>query len=239
MAGPTRTAGQPDYSSTGTSKFIPALWAGKLVTKFYATTMFAEIANTDYEGQISTMGDSVIIRTRPNLAINDYEIGMNLQYQRPESANVKLDIDKAKYFAFEIKDIEAYQSDIQLMDEFTDDATEQMQIVIDKDVLSTIYADVAAENAGATAGALSGSYNLGAPGAPVGLTKDNILDFIVDMGSVLDEQNVPQTGRWLGLPAWACGMIKKSDLKDASLAGDGTSIMRNGRVGMIKPLILH
>lgn len=31
MAGPTRVAGEPNYSSTGTSKFIPALWSGKLV----------------------------------------------------------------------------------------------------------------------------------------------------------------------------------------------------------------
>lgn len=233
MAGPTRAAGQPDYSSTGTSKFIPAIWSGKLVRKFYATTVFGEIANTDYQGDISAMGDSVIIRTRPNIAISDYEIGMNLQYQRPEKPSVSLDIDQAKYFAFEVKDIEAFQSDIQLMDEFTDDATEQMQIVIDGDILGYIPADVAAANAGATAGVKSGSFNLGVAGTPLVITKDNVLDVIVDMGTVLDEQNVPQTGRWLVLPPWACGMIKKSDLKDASLAGDGTSIMRNGRIGMI------
>jgi hypothetical protein len=35
------------------------------------------------------------------------------------------------------------------------------------------------------------------------------------------------------------GTIKKSDLKDASLTGDGVSVLRNGRVGMIKPLILQ
>lgn len=34
-------------------------------------------------------------------------------------------------------------------------------------------------------------------------------------------------------------MIKKSDLKDASLAGDGTSIMRNGRIGMIDRLMIY
>jgi hypothetical protein len=35
------------------------------------------------------------------------------------------------------------------------------------------------------------------------------------------------------LPAWAVGLLKQSDLKDASLAGDATSAMRNGRVGVI------
>ena len=35
------------------------------------------------------------------------------------------------------------------------------------------------------------------------------------------------------IPEWFAGLIKKSDLKDASLTGDGKSILRNGRIGMI------
>lgn len=108
-----------------------------------------------------------------------------------------------------------------------------MKQTVDSQVLADIYDDVAAANAGATAGAISASFNLGAATAPVQLTKANILDYIIDCGTVLDEQNCPETGRYLILPAWACGMIKKSDLKDASLTGDGKSIMRNGRLGII------
>jgi hypothetical protein len=55
----------------------------------------------------------------------------------------------------------------------------------------------------------------------------------VDCGTVLDEQNVPQTGRFVVIPAFAAGLIKKSDLKDASMTGDSTSVMRNGRLGII------
>ena len=47
MSGVGRAAGHPDYSADGTSKFIPQLWSGKLVTKFYAATVFGDIANTD------------------------------------------------------------------------------------------------------------------------------------------------------------------------------------------------
>ena len=35
------------------------------------------------------------------------------------------------------------------------------------------------------------------------------------------------------------GLIKKSDLKDASLTGDGKSILRNGRIGMIDRFTLY
>lgn len=47
MAGLARASGHPDYSSSSTSKFVPAIWANKLVEKFYDATVFGEIANTD------------------------------------------------------------------------------------------------------------------------------------------------------------------------------------------------
>ena len=71
------------------------------------------------------------------------------------------------------------------------------------------------------------------------MDKTNVLDYIVNLGSVLDEQNVPETDRWVVLPVWACGFVKQSDLKDASLAGDSTSIMRNGRLGMIDRFMIY
>lgn len=233
MAGPTRAAGAPNYSSSGTAGFIPEIWSGKLVEKLYASTCFGEIANTDYEGEIKNKGDTVQIRTVPSITIKDYQIGGGLTYEKPTSDKVELQIDKAKYFAFEVNDIDRYQADIKLMDEFSDDGGEQMKIAIDTDILARHYADVDAANAGATAGVKSASYNLGAAGAPIAITKANVLDVLVDCGSVLDEQNVPETGRWIILPAWMSGMLKKSDLKDASIMGDAQSVFRNGKLGTL------
>ena len=224
-------------ASDSASKFIPQVWSGKLVEKFYTATVFGAIANTDYEGEISDFGDSVIIRTTPTLVITDYQIGDALNYETPTNANTSLDINKGKYFAFALDDVDAMQSDINLMDDWSEDASEQMKIAVDSDVITNIVADVAAANLGLTAGAISGDIDLGATGTngtdAFLINKGNILDYLVDMGTVLDEQNVPESGRWLVMPAWMVAMIKKSDLKDASLAGDGTSIIRNGLVGMV------
>lgn len=173
------------------------------------------------------------IRTTADITINDYIKGQPLTYQRPSSPNVTLNIDKGKYFGTVLDDVDKIQSDMKLLDNWSGDASEQMKIKIDKDVLGNIYADVAATNKGAAAGAESASINLGATGAPVQLTKITILDYLVDVGTVLDEANVPETGRWIVLPAWATGMLKKSDLKDASITNDGVSVLRNGRIGMI------
>lgn len=225
--------GQADYGSNGTSRFIPQIWSGKLIEKLYARTCFAEIANTDYEGEIKNQGDTVIIRTTPSLTIRDHKMGATLTYEQPESPPVELRIDKGKYFAFECDDVAAYQSDIKLMDSWSEDGGQQMKISIDTSVLATIYADAGAENAGATAGAKSAAYNLGTAAAPVTLTKDNVLDYIADIGSVLDEQNVPEDGRWLVIPAWVKNLLKKSDLRDAGITGDGTSVIRNGKIGVL------
>lgn len=233
MAGPARAVGAPNYSSSGTAGFIPEIWSGKLVEKLYASTVFGEIANTDYTGEIKNKGDTVQIRTVPSITIRDYEIGGGLTYEKPVSDKVELQIDKAKYFAFDVNDIDAYQADIKLMDEFSSDGGEQMKIAIDTDIMARHYADADAENAGATAGAKSGNINLGAATAPVAVTKDNVLDLIVDCATVLDEQNVPETGRWMILPMWMTGMLKKSDLRDAGIMGDSQSVYRNGKLGML------
>ena len=53
------------------------------------------------------------------------------------------------------------------------------------------------------------------------------------MGTVLDEANCPEQNRFLVIPAKMAGLIKQSDLKDASITGDGSTPLRNGRLGMI------
>jgi hypothetical protein len=188
---------------------------------------------TDYEGEITGQGDKVNIRTVPNMTIRDYQKGGTLQVERPESPNVVLTVNKAKYFNFVLDNIDKYQSDINLMDAWAADGGEQMKIAIDTDLLGVIYTQAAALNVGLTAGRKSASFNLGATGSPYAVTAANIVDAITACAAVGDEQNWPETGRWMVIPAWMRYLVMNSDLKNASLAGDDASILRNGRIGMI------
>lgn len=235
LAGVPAAAGAPAYSGT----FIPEIWSGKLVEKFYDATVFGEIANTDYEGEISAQGDKVNIRTVPTMTIRDYQKGSNLQYERPESPNVTLNVDKAKYFAFTVDNIDKFQSDIKLMDAWAGDGGEQMKIAIDTQVLATIYPLAATANKGLTAGRKSGAYNLGVTGTPAVVTAANVLEYITACAAVGDEQNWPEQGRWMIIPAWMRWVLMNSDLKNASLSGDESSILRNGRIGMVDRFMLY
>lgn len=233
--------GRPDYSGN----FIPEIWSGKLIENFYDATVLAAISNTDYEGEIRRMGDTVNIRTQPNITIRDYVKGQNLTVENPDSPKLQLVIDKGDYFACVEDDIDRIQSDVKLMDMWSKDASEQMKIKIDQRVLTDLLPGIAAANKGATAGQQSAAFNLGTTGAPLTVTKDGagsttpVVDLIVDLGTVLDEANVPESDRFLVIPARMAGLIKKSELKDASLTGDGTTPIRNGRLGMIDRFTLY
>lgn len=233
VSGSPTPAGSSNPSPAYTGVFIPTIWSGKLIEKFYDSTVLAAIANTDYEGDIGNQGDKVVIRTKPTISINDYEANQALVVERPSSNIVELLIDKGKYFNTILDDVMETQSDLNQLSMWADDASEQMKITIDSDVLRGVAVDVDAANQGATAGRISGDINLGVTLTPRVITANDIIDLIVDMGQTLDEQNIPETGRWLILPAWACALIKRSELRDASLTGDGTSMARNGRLGMI------
>jgi len=229
------TPGNPAY----TGNFIPEIWAGKLIENFYDATVCAAIANTDYEGSIKAHGDTVNIRTTPTITVRTYVKGQNLDVEMPNSDKLQLLIDKGEYFACIEDDVDKVQSDINLMDTWSKDASEQMKIKIDQRVLTDIIPGVSAYNAGGTAGRITGNINLGSVGTPVALTSSNVLEYIVDMGVVLDEANVPESGRWMVIPAKMAGLIKKSDLKDASITGDAQSPLRNGRIGMIDRFTLY
>ena len=206
-----------------------------MVEKFYPATVIGDISNTNYEGEINSYGDSVVIRTTPDISIENYEVGMDLTYEVPESPSTELQINKGLSFSFAIEDIDKIQSDIDLITDWTQDVSRGFATAVDKDIFVNVPSQSALENQGTTAGIISGDINMGVAGAgtAVSLDKDNVLSWLIDMGTILDEQNVPEESRSVVLPARICGLIKKSDLKDASLAGDDTSIIRNGRLGMI------
>lgn len=193
-------------------------------------------SNTDYAGDIASYGDKVIIRTKPDVTINPYTADTTLLVERPSSASVELDIDKGFYFNAILDDVMEVQMDLDSLNLWSDDASEKMKIKIDEEVLTYIPTEAGSTNSGANAGKISGDIDLGSAGSPLLITPADVLDKIVEAGQCLDENNIPEQGRWMVIPAWLGAMIKKSELKDASLTNDGQTMLRNGRLGMIKQL---
>lgn len=222
----------PSFSGT----FIPNLWADKLIVKFYENTMLSEVTNTDYEGQFKSKGDSIRIRTRPDINIRPYEIGTNLQYEVPTPDYLDMQIDQGFYFGVKVSDVIQYQADRDLMNMFTDEAAKEMKISIEEEVFFNTLVDQGpdADNEGGTAGALSAAYNLGSDTAPVDDSDpNNVLQTILRMSSVLDEQNVPPDGRYLLLSPYDRHLLLQSNIAATFFSGDSSSIQRTGKIGTI------
>ena len=183
--------------------------------------------------------DKVYIRTIADITTFDYQKGMVLPKQRPESPDIELLINQGRAWNVLLDDVDKIQSDIDLLNKFTDDAAKQIQITVDAQLLGSAYSDASTYNYGATAGKITAGYNLGASGAPVQITKTNIIDYITYCGGVLDENDVPDESRWMVIPSWMAVMIKGSDLKDASLSGDPKSTLRTGLLGMIDRFVIY
>lgn len=234
MAFPT-AGGHPQLSGI----HIPTLYLPQILLVFYMSTVFNAIANTDYQGEITREGDTVIIPTMPEAVIYDAPKGGSPgPLQLPAPGSIQLLIDRAKGFQIGVESLDLQQANMDFWPAWVKHYGARLAEAIDRDVLATIYAEVHAANTGATAGAQSGSYNLGVAGAPLVLTASNILTKLTEMWAVLREQEVPEEDNYVVLPHWALQRLMDSDLKNAAFIG-GPSSLRNGLYGELAGFKLY
>ena len=202
--------------ASGENHFIPEVFSKKLQAKFYAQTMLSEVTTNEYEGEISGLGNKVNIRTVPAVSVADYS--GSISYSDVTSSTIELDINKAKSYAFKVDDILREQADIDFMNEAANDAAQNMKIAIEQDV----FANVAA-----------GSSLTDINGTPANVTSANVLGHILDAGQLLDENNIPEDGRFMIINPAVATVLKQSELRQAYLTGDNVSPLRNGFIGTV------
>ena len=202
--------------ASGEQHFIPEVFSKKLQAKFYAQTMLSEVTTNEYEGEISGLGNKVNIRSVPAVTVADYS--GSLSYADVTSGTIELNIDKAKSYAFKVDDILREQADIDFMNEAANDAAQNMKIAIEQDVFANVAAGSSLTDVNAT---------------PSNLTSSNILGFILDAGQTLDENNIPEDGRYMIISPAAATLLKQSELRQAYLTGDNVSPLRNGFIGTV------
>lgn len=219
--------------STFSGNLIPSKWAKKMAAVYHTSLVMNYIANTDYEGEIKDSGDVVKVRIVPTIDVGDYVIGTDMTVQSLTGSSVDVNIDKAKYFAFNADDIETKQADVDYVSKSMEEGAYAIKKQVETAFFSGIYTGADTDNTGATAGAASGIYNLGASGSAVALTKTNVLDYIFNCATVLDEQDVPDADRWIVIPPAMANIVKKSDIREVYVTGDTKSVIRTGNIGMI------
>ena len=99
------------------SNFISTVWSENLYKELDKQYIAVSNCNRDYEGEIKNMGSSVKICGIGKINIGDYTKNTDMFTPQALSDTVReLVIDQAKYFNFQIDDIDKTQSSPKLMD---------------------------------------------------------------------------------------------------------------------------
>ena len=200
-------------------KFIPAIWSAKLLLALQKTLVYGQpaVVNRDYEGEIGNAGDTVKIHGFGAVSVFDY--AKNGDMPPPETLTdeeMTLKIDQSKGFNFQIDDIDKAQQTPKIMGAAMADAAYRLADAADQ-FIAAHY--------------VHAGRQIGSDAAPTALTKDNVYDIVVDMGTALTEKNVPKEGRFLILPPWAYGLILKDDRFTGTGGAGAETALANGQVG--------
>lgn len=129
------------------SNFIPTIWSETLYSELNKNFVAVNHCNRDFEGDIKSKGSVVNICGVGDITISDYSA--NTDMSNPQELNdsvTKLEINRAKFFNFQIDDVNKAQTSPKLMEAAMQKAAEAIANEADKHVFS-LYS-----NAGKTFG---------------------------------------------------------------------------------------
>ncbi|GHF73953.1 P22 phage major capsid protein family protein [Streptomyces thermodiastaticus] len=202
------------------SAFKPEVWTADLLVTLEKSLVYAApgVVNRDYEGDISQYGDTVHITTLADPTIGTYTPHTDITIEDVDDSDQTLLIDQAKYFAFEVDDVEKRQSRNggAVLTEQARKAAYKLRDVADAYVAGLMAA-------GVDAGNLLAEQTLSTPSAAY--------DLLVDLGVTLDEDNVPEEGRWAIVTPAFYGLLLKDDRFVGSGDATAAATRTNGMVG--------
>ena len=223
------------------SYFLPSIYSRKVLNFFRKSSVVEAITNTDYAGEISAYGDSVKIIKEPVISVSDYTRNTDTTETRLTDQEINLVVDSAKAFKFIVDDIESNMSHVNFKEVATSSAAYALRDSYDAAVIANMFSGVSTSSPdhviGADAAAATqtmgqhqgGSNSIDLTGSDG--TGADPLDVMAFMAKLLDEQNVPEEGRWfVAPPAWY-EQLSQSGSKLMSVdfnAGQGS--IRNGLV---------
>ena len=220
------------------SFFLPSIYSKKVLNFFRKASVAEAITNTDYSGEISSFGDSVKVIKEPVITVYQYERGADVTQTKLTDQEITLVVDVANAFKFIVDDIETAMSHVNFKEVAASSAAYALKDAFDAGVIAKMIAGVSASSPNhilgsdsatdLAAGTLDGTGNLD---IGFGSNEHDPLDVMAHMARLLDEQSIPEEGRWFLAPPSFYEQLSQSSSKLMSVdfnAGQGS--IRNGLV---------
>ena len=225
-------------SGQNNSFFMPSVFSKKVLNFFRKASVAEAITNTDYAGEISAFGDSVKIIKEPVITVYQYERGADVTQTKLTDQETTLVVDTANAFKFIVDDIETAMSHVNFKEVASSSAAYSLRDAYDTGIIATLFAGVSAaspnhilgsDNAtDLAAGTFDGTGNLD---IGFGSNEHDPIDVLSHMARLLDEQNVPEEGRWfLADPAFYEILVQSSSKLLSVDYNAGQGSIRNGLV---------
>ena len=220
------------------SFFLPKVYSKQVLNFFRKASVAEAITNTDYAGEIASFGDTVRIIKEPTITVDQYERGQAITATKLTDQEVTLIIDIANAFKFIVDDIETNMSHVNFRDVATSSAAYALRDSFDSGVIATMFSGVSASSPNhvlgsdnatdLAAGTFDGTGNL-----DIGYAsgEHDPIDVLSHMARLLDEQNVPEEGRWfLANPQFYEQLVQTSSKLMSVDFNAGQGSIRNGLV---------
>ena len=125
------------------TNFIPTIWSENLISALDKQYIGVANCNRDFEGDIKQRGSSVKICDIGDITVGDYTKDTDMSTPQELSDNLtELVIDRAKYFNFQIDDIDKAQCSPKLIEAAMKNAANALSNAADKYIYS-LYCDAA------------------------------------------------------------------------------------------------
>ena len=236
----TDTNGNFGNSVTGQTNafFMPKVYSKKVLNFFRKASVAEAITNTDYSGDISAFGDTVRIVKEPTITVYQYERGADVTQTKLTDVEETLTVDVANAFKFKVDDIEKSMSHVNWKEVASSSAAYALKDAFDEGVIAEMFSGASTSSPDHLIGSDSSTADstmthatnsvdlLGSDGTGV-----DPLDLMARMARLLDDQNIPEEGRWFVAPPTFYEELSGSSSKLMSVdynAGQGS--LRNGLV---------
>lgn len=195
------------------TNFIPTVWSEALYSALDKQYIAVSNCNRDFEGEIKNKGSVVKICGVGSIDVKDY--GKDTDMNSPQALSdtvTELEINRAKYFNFQIDDIDRAQCTPKLMDAAMKVAASSLANEADRYIYNLYQdADIYVKRDVAT--------------------PENVIDAIIDARQKLYENNVTDASEVvIEVSPAVASLILKAKI---SMASDNTEALEKGCIGVI------
>lgn len=207
-------------------EFRPELWAPNLIVDTDKALVFGNVANRNYEGEISGYGSVIKVNEIGDVSEGAYTEGSDISVPELTGAQKEMTIDQKRYSAFKVDDVLSAQARGNIREAGTQKMGYSMADTVDQ-FIAALYTEAGVTDS--DLGSSGSSETVYATGATLPL-----VEMITNWHRYLDESDAPSMGRWAVIPPWFHQYLKYAQIVDDSTNGMKTpdsQAVGNGFIG--------